>query len=484
MNTGIYIRVSTEEQATEGYSISAQKDKLIKYCSINEWTVTKIYIDEGISGKNIKNRPQMKLLVNDVKDNIIENILVYKLDRLTRSTKDLIDLMDLFNEYKCNFNSLSEQIDTSTPTGRMFVKMLGIFAELERETIAERVSFGLEQKAKEGNYINNSGVYGYDVVKGKLIINEKESCIVKEIFNMYVKYNSVAKIVKHLNLRKISTKRKQTSKWQASTVKSILKNSIYIGKIEYDKKNKKGKHFIVEGNHTAIIEEEVFYKVKEIMKNRYVSNVRKTSRENVIFGHSIYCSTCGSRRRIQVFVNNIKNKKYTNYSYRCNYKGIGLCDEGSISEKKIEIAFIEYIKQFQLNKHIDLNARNDKIELKNKIKTLIKNKDNVKERIKRTQYLLIDGKIDDESYIEIINEQNLIKEKLNEEIQDLQNEINNEYFYTESDMININEYVTRINTVWSLLDNKEKRIFINQFIKKIHVHKENGNIVISSIEWY
>ena len=154
-NTGIYIRVSTEEQVKYGYSINAQKDKLLSFSKIKDWNVYKIYIDEGISGKNLE-RKEVQNLIEDVKNKIINNVLVYKIDRLTRSTKDLIELIELFNKNDCDFNSLNESIDTTTPTGRMFIKIIGLFAEFERETIVERIKMGLERKVKEGYSISSS----------------------------------------------------------------------------------------------------------------------------------------------------------------------------------------------------------------------------------------------------------------------------------------------------------------------------------------
>ena len=163
MQTAIYCRVSTEEQATEGFSIHAQKDKLTKYASINDWDIVDYYVDDGISGKNLTDRKEVSRLIEDVKKGKINNVLIYKLDRLTRSVKDLIYLIELFDSHNCTFNSQTEKIDTSNAVGRMFVKIIGIFAEFERENLAERVSLGYEQKTREGNYTNCNGVYGYEV---------------------------------------------------------------------------------------------------------------------------------------------------------------------------------------------------------------------------------------------------------------------------------------------------------------------------------
>ena len=122
MVTGIYLRVSTEEQAREGYSIRAQEEKLRSYAALKDWPIYNVYADEGISGKDIDGRPEIKRLISDIESGVVNNVLVYKIDRLTRSTKNLIELVELFNQHHCAFNSLIESIDTASATGRMFLR--------------------------------------------------------------------------------------------------------------------------------------------------------------------------------------------------------------------------------------------------------------------------------------------------------------------------------------------------------------------------
>ena len=150
LKTAIYVRVSTDEQAQEGFSIRAQIDKLKTYALLKDWEIFDIYADEGISGKNIVDRPAINRLIDDINDGKVNNVLVFKVDRLTRSTKNLLELVELFEAKDCAFNSLTESIDTQTPSGRMFLKIIGIFAEFERENLASRLKLGLERKVKEG----------------------------------------------------------------------------------------------------------------------------------------------------------------------------------------------------------------------------------------------------------------------------------------------------------------------------------------------
>lgn len=263
MNTAIYVRVSTEDQARDGFSINAQIEKLTKYADVCSWNVIDYYIDDGISGKNIEDRGEIKRLLNDIRDGIIDNVLVYKLDRITRSMKDLIYLIDYFDKYKCTFNSQTEKIDTSNAVGRMFVKIIGIFAEFERENLSERVAFGYEQKTREGNYTNCNGVYGYDYICGSgLVINEDEAIVVNKIFNLFIHGYKYSEITRYLIDNNIPTKRGGI--WRNNTISSILKNPIYIGIIRYGVRKNNSFNIYTE-KVKKIISEDMFYKAQELI---------------------------------------------------------------------------------------------------------------------------------------------------------------------------------------------------------------------------
>ena len=275
MKTAIYIRVSTEEQVKDGFSIHAQKDKLTKYAEVNDWDIIDYYIDDGISGKNLYERPQIKRLLIDIEKGLINNILVYKLDRLTRSVKDLIYLIEYFNKYECTFNSCTEHIDTSNAVGRMFIKIIGLFAEFERENLAERITLGYEQKTREGNYTNCNGVYGYDYINGKgiLRVNRLEAQYVKKIYELYLEGNSMLGIAKILEENNIKTKR--GGKWRQSTISSILNNPLYIGIVRYGVLKKNGFN-VLSNKIKPIISKQLFYNVNELINNRHRISSKKS----------------------------------------------------------------------------------------------------------------------------------------------------------------------------------------------------------------
>ena len=178
----LYARVSTEEQATEGYSINAQKELLYEYANKNNIEIIEEYIDEGKSGKSIEGRPEMKRLLRDAKDENFNAVIIYKLDRLSRKTKDALEIAEKLDFHNVQIISYSENIDTTTPGGKMFFTILSSVAEMERSTIIDRAKMGMVQRAKEG-YYNGGRVLGYDSINKHLVINEEEAHILRLIFD-------------------------------------------------------------------------------------------------------------------------------------------------------------------------------------------------------------------------------------------------------------------------------------------------------------
>lgn len=333
IKTAIYIRVSTEEQVEHGYSIRAQEEKLKYYAKIKDWTITDIYIDEGISGKSIKNRKELSRMIEDIKIEKINNVLVYKIDRLTRSTKDLIDLIEFFNEKNCDFNSLCESIDTVSATGRMFIKIIGIFAEFERENIVERVKMGLERKVKEGYTIASSNIsYGYQKRKGQKIQkkNNKESTIVKYIYNSYLNGNNFSKIARYLNQKGIKTKK--NCNWSYKTIKLILSNPNYNGKVRYGINSKK--YFEVDGKHEKIIDDKTFQKVSNKLKTQNKLKENKANSDAYLNG-LVYDFQDNKLKIKRIYVYNIKKQKKCYINYKNDDNTI------YISQNKIEKILLE-----------------------------------------------------------------------------------------------------------------------------------------------
>jgi len=470
METGIYVRVSTEEQVKEGYSIRGQEQKLKDYARIKDWQIYDVYIDEGISGKNITARPAINRLIEDVKSGNVKNVLVFKIDRLTRSTSDLIYLIDLFNEHGCTFNSLMESIDTQTASGRMFLKIIGIFAEFERENISERIILGRERKVKEGytlcSYIPS---YGYDRPKGQKIqtINKGEAQIVYEIFDLYVNQGiSMLEIAKRLNLRGVTTK--QNSKWNSTGIKNVLKNNNYMGDVRHHYLDK-DKSYTIKGQHELIIPTEMFKKAQHLLsKNRSITARREPKEENYFAGFLI-CAKCGYK----MYPHNIYRKladgtQHFLGNYGCGNIVAGACDASEMSMRKLEMAFKGYLSKFadfEQDNTIQLYEQEKKKKREENQKTINSYKESLYQLESKAKEAL-------DCYVTnvfTVDEYRKVKKRLDNDKQTINAELERLQIDTEEIADNSIEIAKNFQKNWDGLSNKEKRMFLMEFVERIVV---------------
>lgn len=240
----LYVRVSTTSQMEEGYSIEEQKAKLESYCDIKDWHIYKVYTDGGFSGSTTE-RPALEQLIKDAQSKLFDTVLVYKLDRLSRSQKDTLYLIeDIFLKNNIEFVSLLENFDTSTPFGRAVIGLLSVFAQLEREQIKERMQLGKLGRAKSGKsmmWAKTSYGYNYNKDTGTMTVNEYEALAVKEIYASYLAGMSITKL-----RDKINEEYPKQPAWSYRTIRGILANPVYCGLNQY-----KGQTF--QGTHKPII---------------------------------------------------------------------------------------------------------------------------------------------------------------------------------------------------------------------------------------
>lgn len=255
----LYVRVSTTSQMEEGYSIEEQKAKLESYCDIKDWHIYKVYTDGGFSGSTTE-RPALEQLIKDAQSKLFDTVLVYKLDRLSRSQKDTLYLIeDIFLKNNIEFVSLLENFDTSTPFGRAVIGLLSVFAQLEREQIKERMQLGKLGRAKAGKsmmWAKTSYGYNYDKETGSMTVNEYEALAVKEIFTSYLAGMSITKL-----RDKINEEYPKQPAWSYRTIRGILANPVYCGLNQY-----KGQTF--QGTHKAIISLDDFEQTQRELAKR------------------------------------------------------------------------------------------------------------------------------------------------------------------------------------------------------------------------
>lgn len=316
----IYVRVSTQEQAAEGYSISEQQERLTKYCEAHGWTLVDAYVDPGYSGANT-DRPALQKLLSDIPRGCFDTVLVYKLDRLSRSQKDTMQLIeDVFLKNNIDFISMNENFDTGTPFGRAMIGILSVFAQLERDQIKERLTMGRVGRAKTGKW--NGGQkppVGYEYKDGNLIPIEYEAMQVRKVFDMFLNGLNGEQLSLHQIKDYMSSRyRTRYSAWaQAACVSRVLKNRVYIGEIKYG-------GIWYPGAHEPIISMETWEAAQQKYET-YIKQFSKSQRHpfegRYLLSGILYCGYCGARYYMQISSrknSNGETKRY--YSYRCYSK--------------------------------------------------------------------------------------------------------------------------------------------------------------------
>lgn len=340
----LYIRVSTAMQV-DGYSLDAQKDRLVKFAEFQGMEIVREYCDAGKSGKSITGRPEFQKMLQDVADgrDEVSYILVFKLSRFGRNAADVLNSLQYIQDYGVNLICVEDGIDSSKDSGKLTITVLSAVAEIERENILVQTMEGRRQKAREGKWNGGQAPFGYllDSKNSTLIVNPEEAEIVRLIFEKFVHTDMGAdSISKYLNQHGYSKKKlreQEVSHFTRSTVLKILDNPVYAGKIAYGKnatekvkgtrdqyrRVKKEEYLLAEGLHEAVIDQETWEAARAKRKVTGVkwNKTHSLDHEHILSG-ILKCPVCGSgmagtvRRR--------KNKKTGEYKddfyYRCQHR--------------------------------------------------------------------------------------------------------------------------------------------------------------------
>ncbi|MEJ9210083.1 recombinase family protein [Bacillus smithii] len=464
MTVAIYIRVSTEEQANEGYSISAQREKLKAYCQVHDWNDFRFYVDEGISAKDT-NRPQLQLMLQHIKEGMIDTVLVYRLDRLTRSVVDLYKLLEIFEKHNCTFKSATEVYDTSTAIGRLFITLVAAMAQWERENLGERVRMGQIEKARQGKY-NAKAPFGFDKDENdKLVINEDEKQVILDMIEKVEEGYSIRRLAAYLDT---CVPPIRGYKWHIRTVLDILKNPALYGAIRW-------RDEIIEGAHQGIISKEKYCELQKILHERQNFKKRKTY-SIFIFQTKIICPTCGNRLTSErsVYFRKRDNRYVESNHYRCqvctlnNRKAIG------VSERKMEKAFVRYMNEFKIEYTPEQPKKeNDERE---KIQAQLMK---IEHQRAKYQKAWANDFITDEEFSALMKETRSIYEELTHKLETLQPEEEQTV-----DKEKIKRIVTNFKLNWEHLDPAEKRQLVQQLIAGIEFEKKDGKVDIIQVHFY
>ncbi|MGN1029734.1 MAG: recombinase family protein [Bacilli bacterium] len=349
MKIAIYTRVSTHYQVDKD-SLPLQREELINYSKFilntNDYVV---FEDAGYSGKNT-DRPAFQEMIKRVKKGEFTHILVWKIDRISRNLLDFCDMYEDLKKYNCIFVSKNEQFDTSSAMGEAMLKIILVFAELERKLTAERVTAVMLDRASKGLWNGTPMPLGYkwdEELKGP-VIDEEEKTTVELIYDMYLKEESTTVIRNYLNANNIKTKR--GGSWTTKAVSDIIRNPFYIGTYRYNyrdsnrRKKKEDEWVIVENNHDLLISVEIYNKCNDIMdRNALRSNSKfRANGKTHIFGGLIKCGSCGGN----YYAKQDKPNKdgYIPSLYVCNNRyNRNNCEQKTINEKYIYSFILEII---------------------------------------------------------------------------------------------------------------------------------------------
>lgn len=423
----LYSRVSTSEQSEHGYSIHEQEQVLIKEVVKNYPGYDyETYIDSGISGKNIEGRPAMKRLLQDVKDNKIEMVLSWKLNRISRSMRDVFNIIHEFKEHGVGYKSISENIDTSNASGEVLVTMFGLIGSIERQTLISNVKLSMNAKARSGEAITGR-VLGYKLSlnpltqKNDLVIDENEANIVREIFDLYLNHNkglkAITTVLNQKGYRTINQK-----PFSVFGVKYILNNPVYKGFVRFNNhqnwavqrrsgKSDKNDVILVKGKHEAIISEDVFDQVHEKLASKSFKPGRPIGGDFYLRG-LIKCPECGNNmvcRRTYYKTQKSKERTIKRY-YICslfNRSGSSACHSNAINAEVVErvinvhlnriLSQPDIIKQIASNVIEELKQKHsNQTEIKYDIDSLEKQKAKLKTQQERLLELFLDDQMDSE----------------------------------------------------------------------------------------
>ena len=516
----IYTRVSTSMQI-DGYSLDAQKERLTKYAEGNDMVIAGEYSDEGKSGKNIAGRVDFQRMLNDIacKKDGVEYVLVFKLSRFGRNAADTLTSLQFMQDYGVNLISVEDGIDSSKEAGKLMVHVLSAVAEIERENILVQTMEGRKQKAREGKWNGGFAPYGYKLVDGELVIEEDEAEAIRIIFDKFVHtnlgYNGVVKYLNNNGIKKKARQNGYLTQFTAATIKAILDNPVYYGKIAYGRRKTtkiegtRNEYHVVpqkefdiyDGRHEAIVDEKLW---KDAQAKRRATATRLEKKHDLDHEHVlsglVKCPVCGAG-----LYGNVKRCKRpdgtyykTYFSYACKHRlnrDGHKCDyHKQWSEEKVDGAVSEIIRKLvnnprfsevmktKINTSVDTSeAEKELANAKKVLKQLVGTKDKI---ILQIDTLDILDKNYDRKYDDLQKRLDTIYDKIGD-AEDLVSETEDKLSNIQKDKItgdNIYNYLLMFDSVYDVLSDMEKKQFYNALLTDIQIYEDEqdkGQIIKS-----
>jgi site-specific DNA recombinase len=498
VRVAIYARVSTEEQAEHGYSIDAQIDTLRSYCQQMGKVIVGEYVDRGLSGKEMTKRHELKRLLRDADDKVFDEVIVWKINRLSRKTRDLLEIVEQLNKDNVYFRSYSENFETETPMGRFALQMMGAVGELERNTIVENVKLGLKQRARMGLH-NGGSCLGYRSVelegsdrknkKTKLIIVQEEALIVEKIFALYASGKGFRAIANQLNHEGRKTKKDNT--FSSNSIREIIINPIYVGIVRYNRfedwseKRRRGKTsdpILTQGKHEAIINQELWDKVQVLFQQKSKMSPRVYDSNNLLTG-LIRCPQCNSPMVASRTINHLKDgRKVIRRYYSCGQfrsKGSSVCSANSVKADYAEQYVMERIKEVLSHPKVlkDIVAavnckrvggigplEQELVAIDNKLKQII---DKKKKILDIYEMDAVDRETLNARLSELAGEENSLQARKSEVTYELGGDVSREVPFDD-----VEKVLTNLDKLISISSIEQIKTLIHLAIKEIHLKED------------
>jgi len=474
MKIAIYIRVSTEDQAKEGYSLEVQREYLESFAKREGLEIFKIYQDDGISGYTTE-RPALQELLKDARQKKFDLVLVYKIDRFSRNLKDMLNLVDELSKYDVGFRSATEPFDSTTSAGKLMFQQLGSFAEFERNRIKERVFPGMVKGVQQGNWQGaRYAPYGYSYNKEKklLEVDEKEAKVVKIIYTMFLCDKSTHAITQYLT--KKGYRNRKGNIFSTKLIGDILKNRVYTGKLIWNRKS--NNPVIAQGRHEAIIAEEDFNLVQERRKTRRVEQRRKAN-DYPLTG-LLYCAKCNHK---YVGLSSISNHRTGQKKrwYRCSgpNRSFIRCKNKAVKSLEIESQVADILETLFKNDKLKSSrwtnvttanfpvfeefSKTDIKSIKNRLES------NLKKQSKLTDaYLenLLSGQLFEQKNESLRQEEEELKKLIAlQEVREIEREKSRDY------LDKVEQFLESYDPNKKTMDKETKKLIINLLFKNIKI---------------
>ena len=506
----LYTRVSTLMQ-TEGYSLEAQRQKILDYVKFRDFTVVGEYSDAGFSGKNIAGRMEFQRMLSDIesKKDDIKYVLVFKLSRFGRNAADTLNSLQFMQDYGVNLICVDDNLDSSAATGKLMISVMSAMAEIERENINAQTMAGRQQKARKGGWNGGFAPYGYKLENGQLIVQEDEAEVIREIYNLYVNTAyGAGKVAKEINkkYKKIPRSNGYLTSFTMPLVKDILDNPVYAGKIAFGrhttekiegkrnefhivKQTDKEKIIIAEGQHEAIVSLEVWEAAQEKRKANAKVKEKLDKEHEYFLSGLLKCPSCGGP---MYGIHNGRKKKKDgtyypmSYSYACRSSSQPMGREcpkpQNYSENKLMEALVAIIKSLVNDKNFDkmvdvaIGQKTDVSELEKEKALRLKELERLNRLVTQLENQL--DTLDYSSKAAYLKEKSLNKrlDKALEDMEDMQSQLAElddqmeKIAAAEETKKQVYGILQSFDVLFDVMDNADRKLLIKELIEKIELY--------------